>query len=92
MNKEDIVLRRLGENDAVARFDCGDDDLNDFIFGDALLYYKVRLATTYVLEDKYTKDTVGFFSLAQSIITVDGVVSIISAEDIYSSIDSLFSE
>ncbi len=70
MNKEDIVLRRLGENDAVARFDCGDDDLNDFIFGDALLYYKVRLATTYVLEDKYTKDTVGFFSLAHDRISL----------------------
>ena len=70
MNKEDIILRRLGENDAVARFDCGDDDLNDFIFGDALLYYKVRLATTYVLEDKNTKDTIGYFSLAHDRISL----------------------
>ena len=70
MNKDDIVLRRLGENDAVARFDCGDEDLNDFIFEDALLYFKVRLATTYVLEDKNTKDTIGYFSLAHDRISL----------------------
>ena len=64
MNKEDIVLRRLGENEVVSRFDCGDEDLNDFIFGDALLYFRARLATTYVLEDKNTQDTIGYFSLA----------------------------
>ena len=38
MNKEDIVLRRLGEEDVISKFDCGDEDLNDFIFNDALLY------------------------------------------------------
>ncbi len=70
MNKENIVLRRLGENDAVAQFDCGDEDLNDFILEDALLYFKVRLATTYVLEDKNTKDTIGYFSLAHDRISL----------------------
>ena len=30
MNKENLQLRRLGENDKVAAFDCGDEDLNDF--------------------------------------------------------------
>jgi GNAT superfamily N-acetyltransferase len=64
MNKDDIVLRRLGENDTISKFDCGDEDLNDFIYSDAMLYFKVRLATTYVLEDKKTKDTIGYFSLA----------------------------
>ncbi len=70
MNKENIVLRRLGENDVVTQFDCGDEDLNDFIYGDALLYFKVRLATTYVLEDKETKDTIGYFSLAHDRISL----------------------
>lgn len=70
MNKEDILLRRLGENDTVSKFDCGDEDLNDFIFGDAMLYFKVRLATTYVLEDKNTKDTIGYFSLAHDRISL----------------------
>lgn len=52
MNKENIQLRRLGEMDVVNHFDCGDEDLNDFIRTDAPLYFKVRLATSYVLEDK----------------------------------------
>ena len=45
MNNEKIQLRRLGATDVVKGFDCGDDDLNDFIKTDALLYYRVRLAT-----------------------------------------------
>ena len=35
MNKENLRLRRLGENDKVIAFDCGDEDLNDFILTDA---------------------------------------------------------
>ena len=70
MNKEDILLRRLEENDTVSNFDCGDEDLNDFIFGDAMLYFKVRLATSYVLEDKNSKDTIGYFSLAHDRISL----------------------
>ena len=48
MNKENLQLRRLGENDKVVAFDCGDEDLNDFILTDAPLYYRVRLATSKV--------------------------------------------
>ena len=46
MNKENLQLRRLGENDKVTVFDCGDEDLNDFILTDAPLYFRVRLATS----------------------------------------------
>ena len=46
MDKENLQLRRLGENDHVTSFDCGDEDLNDFILTDASLYYHVRLATS----------------------------------------------
>ena len=51
MNKEHIQLRRLEETDCLSKFDCGDDDLNDFIMTDAFLYFKVRLATSYILEN-----------------------------------------
>ena len=37
MDKENLQLRRLGENDNVTSFDCGDEDLNDFILTDASL-------------------------------------------------------
>ena len=70
MNKENLLLRRLGEDDIITEFDCGDEDLNDFIFGDAMLYFKVRLATSYVLENKNTKDTIGYFSLAHDRISL----------------------
>ena len=46
MNKENLQLRRLGADDIVNTFDCGDEDLNDSILTDAPLYYRVRLATS----------------------------------------------
>ena len=70
MNNEKIQLRRLGATDVVKGFDCGDDDLNDFIKTDALLYYRVRLATSYVLEDTDTKDVIAYFSLAHDRISL----------------------
>ena len=70
MNKEKIQLRRLGELDRVTRFDCGDDDLNDFIMTDAPLYYRVRLATSYVLEDSENGEVIGYFSLAHDRISL----------------------
>lgn len=70
MNKDNIQLRRLGENDIITSFDCGDEDLNDFIKTDAPLYFRVRLATSYVIEDKNTQETIGYFSLAHDRISL----------------------
>jgi GNAT superfamily N-acetyltransferase len=70
MNKENLQLRRLGENDKVVTFDCGDEDLNDFILTDAPLYYHVRLATSYLLEDAITGEAAGYFSLAHDRISL----------------------
>ena len=63
MNRENLQLRRLGENDRVAAFDCGDEDLNDFILTDAPLYYRVRLATSYVWEDSITGEVFAISAL-----------------------------
>lgn len=70
MNTENLQVRRLGANDVVADFDCGDEDLNDFILTDAPLYYRVRLATSYVLEDKTEGTVAGYFSLAHDRISL----------------------
>lgn len=70
MNKDDLRLRRLGENDSVMQFDCGDEDLNDFILTDAPLYFRVRLATSYVLEDGRSGEVIGYFSLAHDRISL----------------------
>ncbi|MBP5715799.1 MAG: GNAT family N-acetyltransferase [Bacteroidales bacterium] len=70
MNKEQIQLRRLCEKDRVTDFDCGDNDLNDFISTDAPLYYSVRLATSYVLENGESGEILGYFSLAHDRISL----------------------
>ena len=70
INKDAIQLRRLGETDVVSHFDCGDEDLNDFILTDAPLYFKVRLATSYVLEDSVSNEVYGYFSLAHDRISL----------------------
>lgn len=70
MNKENLQLRRLGADDIVNAFDCGDEDLNDFILTDAPLYYRVRLATSYVLEDSTNGEIIGYFSLAHDRISL----------------------
>lgn len=57
-------VRKLSVGEQVKSFDCGDADLNDFILNEAVAYRKALLAVTYIFEDKETKQTVAFFSLA----------------------------
>lgn len=47
----------------LSNFDCGDEDLNDFLISDALNYQAELLAVTYLLTDKNNR-TVAFFSLS----------------------------
>lgn len=70
LDKNNIIYRRLDEQDSIKSFDCGDEDLNDFIKNDAPLYYKARLSTSYVLEDQSTGETIGYFSLAHDRISL----------------------
>ena len=74
MRAEDILaeyeIRKLGLNDCVDQFDCGDEDLNDFIINDAPLYRKTLLAMTYVLEHKDTNRVVAYFSVANDRISI----------------------
>ncbi|OKY85902.1 MAG: hypothetical protein BHV69_04295 [Bacteroidales bacterium 52_46] len=50
----DYEIRKLGLNENVKQFDCGDEDINDFIVNDAPLYRKTLLAMTYILKHKDT--------------------------------------
>jgi hypothetical protein len=63
-------IRRLQEGERVESFDCGDDDLNDFILNESHLYRKELLAVSYVLEDRATKNVAGYFSLANDRISI----------------------
>ena len=48
----DYEVRKLLENETIKSFDCGDDDLNDFIINRADDYHKAMLSVTYVFEHK----------------------------------------
>ena len=63
--KSDIYeIRKLQKNERVKSFNCGDDDLNDFLLNRAITYRKALLAVTYVFENIESKEIIGYFSLA----------------------------
>lgn len=74
MTAEEIAntfqIRRLGKGDKIFSFDCGDEDLNDFLLNESPFYRQARLAVTYVIEEKGTNHVVGFFSLANDCISI----------------------
>ncbi|MDR0582713.1 MAG: GNAT family N-acetyltransferase [Prevotellaceae bacterium] len=57
-----IKLARLGEDTIVPPFECGDNDLNDFLMNDAKNYSKSLLAVTYLLQAD--DEIVAYFSLS----------------------------
>lgn len=69
MNLSNFRLIRLTSDYAIKPFDCGDADLNDFLFNDAINYQNELLAVTYILESE--TETVAFFSLLNDKITFE---------------------
>jgi len=69
--KVQYKIYKLGENEKVESFDCGDADLNDFILNDALLYRKEKLAVTYIYVNKQDETKVAaFFCLSNDRISL----------------------
>lgn len=68
-------IRKLDEGEIVSDFNCGDNDLNDFILNDAPHYREALLAVTYVLENRETHKVVAYFSLANDRISTDDFTS-----------------
>lgn len=56
-----LSLIKLNETTVIKPFDCGDEDLNDFLISKSKPYHKELLAATYLLEDK--EETIAFFSI-----------------------------
>jgi GNAT superfamily N-acetyltransferase len=57
---DEFNLVRLEPDTEILPFDCGDDDLNGFLFDDAKNYAKELLATTYLIQSD--TETIAFFS------------------------------
>ena len=74
MSTEEIAslfqIRKLKKDEIVSSFDCGDEDLNDFILNESQLYRKARLAVSYVIERIDNKQVIGFFSLANDRVSI----------------------
>lgn len=60
--KRQYAIRRLEKEECVQSFDCGDNDLNDFILNESPLYRKALLAVSYIVEDE-NKHIAAYFSL-----------------------------
>ena len=74
MTTEEIAsyfqIRRLKRDEIITQFNCGDEDLNDFILNESQLYRKARLAVSYVIERTDNGQIVGFFSLANDRVSI----------------------
>ncbi len=69
--RQSYVVHKMGEQETVNAFDCGDEDLNGFILTDAPFYRKEKLAVTYtVLEKESVDKVVAFFSLSNDRISI----------------------
>ena len=56
-----VSLIKIDTITVIKPFDCGDADLNDFLFSKAKLYQQENLAVTYLMEDE--EKSVAFFSI-----------------------------
>ena len=69
LTEVDFEIHILQDKERIKSFDCGDDDLNDFILNTAPLYKSAMLAETFVVEDRHGK-VLAYFSLATDKITL----------------------
>ncbi len=67
MQIQGFKLLRLTVDSIFKDFDCGDQDLNDFIHHEALNFQNELLAVTYLLEDDIG-NTCAFFSLSNDLL------------------------
>lgn len=74
MNRQEIEskysIRKLQNGEDIHLFDCGDEDLNDFILNEARLYRKELLAVSYVLEREDVHLVHAYFSMANDRISL----------------------
>ena len=63
-NSDIYEIRILQKDEKAKSFNCGDDDLNDFLLNRSNSFRKALLAVTYVFENIESKEIIGYFSLA----------------------------
>ena len=66
---QDLIFEPLSEENIPSDFNCGDEDLNDFIINDALDHQNANVAMTALV--RFKNEIVGFYSLATDCISLD---------------------
>ena len=71
INSNNLKLHKLSLQDSLdnCNFDCGDEDLNNFLFEDSYKYIENHLAIVYLVI--YNEELVGYFSLTSDSIRVN---------------------
>lgn len=69
INLESLTLLKLNHDYDIKPFDCGDADLNGFLFDDSKNYLNELMAVTYVFE--YEGQTAAYFCLLNDKVTFD---------------------
>lgn len=71
MEFDKFTFRKIEANTEIKPFDCGDSDLNSFLFDDSKKYLDAMLAVTYLLEDNEMQKTVAYYCLLNDKIQLD---------------------
>lgn len=71
MDLSAFSFRQINADTKIKSFDCGDADLNDFLYSDAVNYFKSMMALTYILEDVSAEKTVAYYSLLNDKVVFD---------------------
>lgn len=59
-----LKIYRLEADQRIQTFDCGDDDLNEFILKESFLYREALLAVSYAVIERASENVIAYFSLA----------------------------
>jgi GNAT superfamily N-acetyltransferase len=72
INSSNLEILKLTEDlmKLTNDFDCGDQDLNEFVKEDALTYVNGKISVTYILSNK--DNAIGFFCLSNDSIEIKG--------------------
>ena len=71
MELANLSLVRVSSSTIIKTFDCGDQDLNDFLLSKSKHYLKELLAVTYLLENE--ERTIAFFSIFNDSVKVQEI-------------------
>lgn len=67
---ENYDIAKLDEDIEISDFDCGDDDLNDFIKNEVMMYKNQMIAMPYAVFEKDSDKVLAYFTLSNDKIAI----------------------